>query len=82
MMHGMVLAATKIPLASLLDDAAPAQQHKGWEYGYLDGFANQTRTLNHLSWKVSRFNPHPYHPTPPSPPFPSSSFPSSVPMSL
>ena len=54
MMHGMVLASAQKPLASLLDDASSAQQHKGWEYGYLDGFANETRGLNRLTWQVRR----------------------------
>jgi hypothetical protein len=56
MMHGMVLANVQKPLVSLLDDAGvdsvPAQRHMGWEFGYLDGFANQTRHLNHLVWEV------------------------------
>jgi len=56
MMHGMVLANVQKPLVSLLDDAGvdavPAQRHMGWEFGYLDGFANQTRQLNHLVWEV------------------------------
>ena len=54
MMHGMVLASAQKPLASLLDDASHAQLHKGWEYGYLNGFANQTRSLNRLLWQVRR----------------------------
>ena len=54
MMHSMVLASAQEPLASLLDDASPAQQHKGWQYGYLNGFANQTRALNPLIWEVRR----------------------------
>ena len=52
MMHGMVLASAQKPLASLLDDGSSAQLHKGWEYGYLDGFANNTRRLNRLVWEV------------------------------
>ena len=53
MMHSMVLAQTQKPLVSLLDDATPAQRHKGWEFGFLDGFANQTRKIHHLVWEVS-----------------------------
>ena len=53
MMHGMVLSNAQKPLVSLLDDTSPAQLHKGWEYGYLDGFANQTRTVNRLVWEVN-----------------------------
>lgn len=52
MMHGMVLANVQKPLVSFLDDTNSAQLHKGWEYGYLDGFANQTRTMNYLTWEV------------------------------
>ena len=61
-MHSMVLAQTQKPLVSLLDDATPAQRHKGWEFGFLDGFANQTRKIHHLIWEVS----------PPAWPFPPS----------
>lgn len=53
MMHSMVLSQTQKPLVSLLDDAAQAQRHKGWEFGYLDGFANETRKIHHLTWEVS-----------------------------
>lgn len=52
MMHGMVLAHAQKPLVSLLDDASTGQLHKGWEYGYLDGFANQTRRIKPLVWEV------------------------------
>lgn len=52
MMHSMVLSQTQKPLVSLLEDAAQAQRHKGWEFGYLDGFANATRRIRHLVWEV------------------------------
>lgn len=53
MMHSMVLSQTQKPLVSLLEDYTRAQRHKGWEFGFLDGFANQTRKLHHLTWEVS-----------------------------
>ena len=52
MMHSMVLSQTQKPLVSLLEDYTQAQRHKGWEYGFLDGFANQTRKIHHLTWEV------------------------------
>ena len=52
MMHGLVLSHVQKPLVNLLGDVSNRQLHKGWEYGYLDGFANQTRELRPLIWEV------------------------------
>ena len=52
MMHGMVLAQAQKPLVSLLEENSVAQRHKGWEFGFLNGFGNETRQLNHLAWEV------------------------------